>query len=669
VRLGSLTFTLRGNDLLWRDTFTFRTDYVTYLTQDLTYTATTIFLHTAGIAVGTLLHLEREVVQILLDSGGGQYTVQRARLGTQRSAHPVGVELYDTASPHALAGRIVQLYRVPASATGYADEELRWTGVLRSLSTPNGGGRVELQCDPLISLVRGTSLMRNQWRGWTGPRDTMGLNNRAAPDAGYTGDATTQRGLFMVDGSAYALSWIREGEGYGIDTQGARELYRGAQALDADTEGSYLPAGKEVKEFFSTSAQQPPSSAAPSTDTLPLSQDAATLILQLLTTTPSGGAPGNGPYDLGVPNLAGDIPQDLIDVDGILDWGRRYGSILPVDNLIIGADDDADLYEIIQKRILQPRGASLTQTRGGLLGIAQLADVPRWGSSSLIDQSAVLEVGLPTSRTLEDAVGAIKMTYATPPGGEGSTVEVVDARKGRVLPRGSYETLEIDAGAYYSPSLSKGLALGLAQRFSTTPPTLTLKVLRTQDYYPGDVVRLTHALAFPASYAAQGARGVEDAVMLVTARGEHISPQEHSVTLTLLYVGALYSSQGLIAPSAEVVSWDGGTLTITVQPNAYTDAAGVDLPANDAEGFVAGDVIQIVDQYGSPVTSGLTVASVGASTVVLTATPATLPGAGDVMRLNTYAASTVASRADWTYIADASDHLGGSAADAKGYTL
>jgi hypothetical protein len=117
-----------------------------------------------------------------------------------------------------------------------------------------------------------------------------------------------------------------------------------------------------------------------------------------------------------------------------------------------------------------------------------------------------------------------------------------------------------------------------------------------------------------------------------------------------------------------VVSYNAGTKTITVSANAYTSADNPYL-ATDAAGFFAGDVVQIVDQYGTVITATATVASVGTNTITLSASPGTAPAAGDVVRPAAWSAAASAQRERWAFIADASDEVGGSPSNAYTYPV
>ena len=76
---------------------------------------------------------------------------------------------------------------------------------------------------------------------------------------------------------------------------------------------------------------------------------------------------------------------------------------------------------------------------------------------------------------------------------------------------------------------------------------------------------------------------------------------------------------GGYAPAAEVVSWDGGTNTVTVQANTYTSA---DDSETDAGFFGAGDKAVVVEwNSATPAVWHATIARVSGNTITFTGGP------------------------------------------------
>jgi hypothetical protein len=170
--------------------------------------------------------------------------------------------------------------------------------------------------------------------------------------------------------------------------------------------------------------------------------------------------------------------------------------------------------------------------------------------------------------------------------------------------------------------------------------------------------------------------GVTDEPALVVGRQYAVEGPEMarggagraSLRLSLLMVGFIHKNQGLIAPSGVVSSYNAGTKTITLQANAYASTTNPYL-ATDRAGFAAGDVIQVCDQYGTVITATATIASVGTNTITLTASPATAPTGGNVVRVAAWSSAASAQRAKWAFVADADDEVGGSTTNAYTYPV
>jgi len=393
---------------------------------------------------------------------------------------------------------------------------------------------------------------------------------------------------------------------------------------------------------------------------LPLSQSPAQLVLQLLTSTRNYSTPGgNGNYDTGIDLVAGSIPAQLVDEDAILEWGRIAGAVA-VDNLWLGLEGPEKLGDVIRK-ILWPLGAVLAPGANGKLRIVSLSDAPPYALSAQITQAQILSVGPVQDSQVEDLIDAVTVEYGLIPGAGLSTDSTLDAFLSRRLPPGQSSELHVDASYYSGLTDARRAALDLLFRYRQAPPVVQLACLPTANHWPGSVVRVTHPLLL-----GDGSVGWTSQVCLVAGRRDLYDGPDlaqggvgrREIQLTLLWVGAIYARQGLIAPSARVVSWDAGTLTITVSAHAYTSTSNPYLD-RDSAGFADGDVIQVVDEFGTIITATATVAAVGVNTITLTGAPGTAPAAGDVVRPAAWTSQTASQQASWAAIADSNDELGG----------
>jgi hypothetical protein len=321
-------------------------------------------------------------------------------------------------------------------------------------------------------------------------------------------------------------------------------------------------------------------------------------------------------------------------------------------------------------KILRPLGAALVLGAGGRLVVAQLSDAAGFASTSALGAAQVVSVNAVQSRGLPTSIDAVEVTHSLVPGQGTSTTRTLDARQARRLPPGSRSTLSVDATAYSAPETARAAAISLLFRYRLQPPIVELVCLPTVDLWPGDVAALTLSNILGNS----GALGVDGEPALVLGRAAVTEGPDMArggegratVRLTLAVVGLIHKNLGKIAPNAAVTAWNAGTKTITVQANAYASTTNPNL-ARDSAGFSAGDVVQIVDQYGTVITASATVASVGTNTIILTASPGTAPASGNVVRVAAYPSAVSAQRARWAFVADASDEVDGSPDNAYTY--
>lgn len=629
-------------------------------------TSTSIQTDTTTLA-GTVIHWDREAILLGTHAGGGVYTgCTRGYLGTQATRHGDGelpdLELYQL--PWSLKGRLVQVVEVPQSAAGYGDEVVIWAGVLQEVEA-TGLSRFKLACRDLLSLLGDVELGSPVCR-WIGSQSQQ----IRRPWGGYGSSASTARCMVVEESSGFVgvapYRVAPPGFGQGFWLQIEQIIAVGSYPTPPTDRA---PQERTFREVISTHSAQPASSATPGDDTLPLSQQPAELVLQLLTTTRNQGIAGaNGDYDTGIDFLAGGIPALVVDQAQILAWGQRHAPF-EVDNLFIGLEGPEKLSAVLAK-ILRPLGAALV-VRQGKLAVVQLADAPSFDASASLTESQVITTGASQARGLGAQIDSVSVEYALIPGVGSSSDRSDDVRQPRRLPPGGRSSLSLDATAYASSAVSRLGAVGMLFRYRIPAPRASLDVLSSASYWPGDVVQVVSSNLLGRS----GAKGVSTTALVLGRRLVFEGPAPGQggrgssiLRYTLALTGLIHRVQGLIGPSARVVSWNAGTKTLTVAANAYTSAANPNL-ATDAEGFFAGDVVQLVDEYGTVVTPSATVASVGANTIILTAVPATAPVAGDVVRAAAWSLAVAAQRARWAFVADASDELGGSVLNAYTYPV
>lgn len=600
---------------------------------------------------GTVIHWEREAIVIGTASGTSSgvttYTgCTRGALGTLASAHNQTA----ASDPEVFAGlsvsregRIVQLYFVPADAASYGDEELMWSGTLSSLTSK--AGVMTLGANPILSLLTGAKICRNMWFAGNG---RVGQGTQLKPAAGYSGD---MRMLCLEGDSHLTVRSYREGP-----TRYTLTLDLAPQEVPGSPPRSRGEGGLRVQEVITNLPQQPANSASPGINTLPLSTDPHTLLMQLLTTTANGGSPGaNGAYDTGVDQIAGGIRNDLVDSDGIEDFCARF---LPaaLDNVILGASGEEDLWALC-KNIARLGGGVWTQS-GGKITIAALRDIAPFGTQTSLT-IADMALGAPDAAELDaslgGAVAAATVKYNRRPGQDDYVQEVRGAYSLTRLPPGSAGRAEFDAGVISDFRTSRTLAYDALERYQRQPAVIKgLPFLRTVTAQIGDVVLLTADFII-----SDRALSVTNRAYLVYGRSERIDGpsqsgargQGHVVRLWLADVGAIHKQLGYIAPTATVNTYAPGPPRLTVNANDYTATDGP--ITTDAGGFAAGDVIQICDQYYTLRQSGLVVQSVAGNIITLENSPALsiIPASGDIVRVAPYTSQVAAQIALWSSVA------------------
>lgn len=648
-------------DHLWRA----NPPLVAQLVSGLGSSTTTVVLDTSGLS--GVVHLGREAIKLGTNTTGGTYTgCTRGYLGTQALRHgdPANYdpEVYAYLPPGTRKGRVVTFFRLASTATSYSDEETLWTGVLDELQLR--GVRAELQCSSALALIGRALLMTRQAR-WTIPGGRVSRR----PDAGYgaLGDSTNNCLVASVDsGRVMRVPYVpgassAQGSGYRLNLGGRSQV--GDLPLPEELEGEFV-------EVLSSNAQQPSSSASPDTFTLPLSDEPHVAVLQLLTTQANDGTPsGNGSYDTGINNLAGAIPQTLIDVAQIETWGAQQRARL--DNLWLGLEGKPEQLADVVRRILHPLGATLTQGLAGKIRVAPLDHIGGYGEAVEIVQAEVLSVGPQLDAQVGRILGSVVVVYGLLPGVGTSKTTVIDAYARRRTPPGERSTLEVDARYYRGQGevSARSLAIRVAATYRTPPPVVELDVLDSVNVDVGDPVRVTHALL-----PARGALGWTRERCLCVGAERHFEGDlrggagQTFKRLTLLHVQEGYHArQGYIAPAGIVSAWSAALKRLTLSSNGLGSAANPFF-STDAGAFSPGDVVQLCDQYGTLREGGLVIASRTGNNITLQALPSVTPVAGDVLRLAPYTDATTDAKALWAWVADSSNEVGGSTANSNAYT-
>tara|TARA_R100000655_G_scaffold6827_4_gene19176 strand:- start:2482 stop:4734 length:2253 start_codon:yes stop_codon:yes gene_type:complete len=664
---------------LWGELMRFRHVEVAELIDDMTASQETIQATASGL--NGAHYIGRECINIngatqSTVSGGFQYDCLRGKLGTHGRRHLSGVldDKYLYTTPHVLAGRLVQLIRVPtAGASAYAEEVL-WSGVLREVATGNGGLTIDLEVDSILQLVADSTILQDRCEGVAiGARDngvgatfTMLTSAKIPPVAGNH-LSSNQAALFrvgdhLVEGQYELAGSTQNGDqlAFVVDVP-TRDIFAGLP-LPEDITGIIRG---PMAEVFSTRADAPSNDASPGDNDLPLSANPGKLIAQLLTTTPNNdnGAGPNGTFDTGIDALAGDIPAGLVDTSALEAWGDSVG--VEFRDLYIGLDSAPVTLAALIKTLCAPLLSVLIQTRAGKLKIVRLEDLAPFGDAFTITQSQILTIGIPQARGLVDALDKVTVKFGHLPGLEPNQITGRDSIKYHRQPPGQHSALELSMPGVVEADIVSMAIKAIIGRFHDPIPVVQLSCLATADFEIGAVVAVTH----PFIFKADATRGASAASMLIVERREVFTDEEHRIDYTLLNVGLIHPRSGYIAPSGRVKSSPSPSAAVfTIETNDFTTSATLedDPFAADIGGFAVGDKLEVLNQFGAPTgATNLEIQAIAGNQITLTGAASPAPVAGDIVRPARYAQSVTTQQDNWLFVADASNQLGG--ADPKTY--
>jgi len=671
--ISTQTFDLRATTQLRSLLYRLRHGVVARLIADMTAIQNTIDLDTAGID-GTV-YLEREALVVdgssqTTISGGYRYNVTRAVLGTYAPSHGADttddVEVFQTLNT--LAGRLIQLVRVPLDTVdAEADESVLWSGVVRDIDTDDTGLSFTINADGLLGLIDAQQILSDRCQGTMinalldGQRPrldslvaTMLTQEAPAAGSGVVSDPT--QALFMLGEDAVikgTYTAIDQGANFYLHMLADPETFAG-RPLPEDM-STYKDT--DTREVFSTRADSPSNvdSGSIGDNTLPLSSHPGKLILQLLTTTRNDNVAGpNGSYDLGINALAGNVPANYVDVDGILRWGDEVG--VSLDDVFFFESESVRLGDLINE-ILRPLLSAMVSLPSGQLSIIRLKDSAEYGSGLTLVQSQVREAQIIHSRNLVDAIDKVELEYRLEPGLPPHRITARDTIKYRRQPPGEHNSLSLKLRGTKRRDVATQVIQTIIQRYHDPIPLLFVECLPTAQFDLGDVISVTHDL-IPAG---DGSRGRVGAAMLVVSRREVFTGEvggvgDHAVIYGLLDVGLIHPRDGWIAPSGEVASVTSASV-FSIAANTFTESGGSGPFDSDIEGFSIGDAIDIMDEFGTPKDTGLFIGNIVGNQITLTAPSSPSVAVSDIIRPSAYAQCVTQQQDDWVFVADADDEL------------
>lgn len=656
--IGGLSFELIATSNIRPLLYSQRRIQIDTLQAALTTGATSITLQQTWLEGYTII-AGHEAIYLDNHVGAGVYDCTRGVLGTQAEPHGVGARDYVSVFD-ADAGPILRFRRVTFgyvnldTATGYSNEVTLWAGLLTGISAP-APHIIRVDADGLLSLLSKRTINNQPWRG----QQTVQVNrtiivseNREVVEEIPTGKfegpgeplAASGTAKFALDGKAVAQAdWTSITGGASVSP------------IEADLDQATGESGntdafvKEAWEVFHCNGTG-------STTSLPFSNNWILAALQMLTTTEAG---GNGAYDLGKKDLGLGIPASWIDITGAVELANTLAEHAVRDVLYLGMDGKpVKVMEWIQRKG-KTNGVALVDD-GGTLRFTILEDNSALTTATLTIADIVPPPDAPPpnqQRGMSGAFDKVVVRYHFRPGQGTKTASFEDAIQKFLNRYGDSSQMELDMEGISDESLAESIAIHAVQRWHQEIPQIDLTVLRTRDDIGlGDLVLLTHPLVYQPD---NGTRSVTGAACLVTAK--RLDLENGTIKLRLLHVGALYNRVGRVAPTAVVEAWTGGTKTLDIKED-YSDGgfqSGVlSTYPRDSSGFTAGDKIALCNRDHSVIESGLEIASVGSTTLVLTTTPSNTPVAGNLIKMASYNQAASQQTDLYAFIADSNEVLG-----------
>ena len=642
---------------------------VAELTQDLSKTDTNVYLDTTTLG-GSKVVVGREVIYLgPYDAVDGRYeSCVRGQLGTVAQAHKSDnatfAQVFAAGAGPILQWRRVTLYRYDQAAASYADLTALWSGVISSVSAP-APDRIRLDIDSALSAIQGSKVLSRQCR-----RSLINASNGLSeavfflPAEDMVGSATGA--LFALDGDCVIELDGRTIGGDPMAFATSPFIYRPLDDVGRVQEIPTQP--KEAYQVFHASSDR-----SVSTSSLPLSRNLLTCFLQLLTTSDGS----NGDFDVGASTNANTlglgIPNNLVDVSTIKRIRDELGDALETDTLVFGLEGEpVKVFERFRE-LLRPHAVAIID-KAGLISVASLSDADPDATTLVETTDLVGPAGVPPSppisqsRRFDMAVDSYAVEFGDVPGFEPIVDRFTNAARRQINIYGEQTAPVLDLKAYKTRDRVTSIVLPLIQRFNDPIPQISVVALRTRtDVELGDLVKLTHAKVFKAT---GGSRGISGELCLCIERALNLATNQ--LFLKLLYVGAIYTRQGQIAPAGVVSASSGNNIDLyeNIDDSSLGFQSGlISDKQYDVDTFSAGDLIQHCDSTGVAIQILKIASKSGSARLVCTSTPSPTPVDGDVIRLAPYDTATTDAKSRFAWLADANGSLGTANDAGKEYSF
>lgn len=546
----------------------------------------------ALLGIGTYVIIDRETLRVVDEfSGGGGIAASfaRAQYGSEAAAHRVGAFIWAVATPPALAGRLVTLYRVPRTGGSQAVSEVQANVLLRGRIPPEGdvvqdrghqvqlrvedrGSEAEFGRDATAYLARvGTSdavglvsleLVRAE--GAEGPRVPAPLHHAAGAYI-YVPELEIVCGVPYAAGAWEAGSrvavWGEPGT-VAVDQAGDHPAY---QVLWSDPAGDYPTFGRTVEGVLVASANP-------------------TVIARNLLESFDG---TRSDYDRGTylyPTYSLGLHQSRLDTAAWQEAEAVTGH-LQARALWLGGPKSRKALDVI-RGLMALAGYAVLVTRAGLWRPVRMGDVyPGEG------RAVTATDGLSGWKAVGRQLDRVVIECDPGPNQESArSVQVNDLTASEWFPR--------EAGGSRTIALAPYMAADIEGQASEVSTALSVQLRRygqrmaearanfgptdALGMEPGDALLVTDPLMRDPS---TGLRDQGAIPARPTQIGGDVYTGQAEATLALLANDLRLANR---CPSAEVMAWDAATLTLTFKRQRYAKRGQF-----DAQQFEVGDAVAL----------------------------------------------------------------------------
>lgn len=620
--------------------------------EALTSTATTVKTNVSGLD-GTVIWWRREAILLGVESGvtAGQYDLcERGHLDTVASAYNGSNGDVDVfAVRNTIKNRTMTLFWWDdETASDYIDEVDVWKFHLRD--GQRVGAEYHLSLAGIFALARKARLLPTQWVGEAieiagdeerpvvrlVPQVPPGTSAFRFPDAltGLVseGDET----LVEFEDSVFKLVVEDATATPPTFTLDPRAPLFDSEPLDVEDLRSGDLSRRQCREIFTSAADLLRAGEAIGDDEIPLGGEdglPAVIALQVLTSTAEG---TNGPYDTGVDFGLGISAGDL-DLDGFLEAQARASDARSFHRFFVGlgrggGGQPPSALNRVEKELLHPAGLAFSRSsrpgHQGKITLRHLGDsLPVFEEAALFDADNILG-NVTEGFGLEEVLEVTQFEYSAAV----DNVLRLDMFQQTAQQRsiGTANVESIRGGAVFPRDVAFALALGPMRRWGDAIPPLAWETALSIDLPPGSYGLITHS-EVTGDVAGVPVRGVVQSGVVITH--QRLDAGRGRFRYRALHTGLGFARQGKIAPSAQILTRAGNTLTIT--QNHYVPTNHPDLE-DDADPFRTDFVVRILDACGAVKMSGLVVVSTTANSVTVDDLDTYAVESGDILDFDVY---------------------------------